>query len=319
MKRERLWWETPGWIALAVTVIVLLQAQGSAQAPVAVAGENSLERSGIEDSQAIPFTLQDGYLIVMEGWIGAHRHLRLLLDTGATHSVLRSDLADEQEFVRRPTRMVNLDHVLTQELVEVPNFELGPIRIARLPMLLHDLAYLRETGPGVDGVIGLDVLRLRSFRHDSALSRPVGKSIAGTESGAADSRGKSGGSRVAGSRHAASGAVERHQPGTARSVVAKLAGGSSAGSGRLPVADFPGSSALQFRLRKEHLQLGVSRGGWQRFLHSILSEVTFCLSDTFGSFPSLLGCWLLAKHRHSTGAADKAVSSGLRPAKLHEN
>jgi hypothetical protein len=163
MKRERLWWETPGWIALAVTVIVLLQARGSAQAPVAVAGENSLERSGIEDSQAIPFTLQDGYLIVMEGWIGAHRHLRLLLDTGATHSVLRSDLADEQEFVRRPTRMVNLDHVLTQELVEVPNFELGPIRIARLPMLLHDLAYLRETGPGVDGVIGLDVLRLRSF------------------------------------------------------------------------------------------------------------------------------------------------------------
>ncbi len=259
--------------------------------------------------------------------------------------------------MRRPTRMVNLDHVLTQELVEVPNFELGPIRIARLPMLLHDLAYLRETGPGVDGVIGLDVLRLRSFsiemgrrritfgssrtlrssarmKLDDAylavevqmLNRPVRLLL---DTGVRtillyrdrlgnrlpelrveqQIRGASlGGSRVAGSRHAASGAVERHQPGTARSVVAKLAGGISAESGRLPVADFPGSSALQFRLRKEHLQLGVSRGGWQRFLHSILSEVTFCLSDTFGSFPSLLGCWLLAKHRHSTAAADKAVN-----------
>jgi hypothetical protein len=166
MKRGRRWWQKLGWVACAVTVILLLEGLGGAQAPVAVAVENRPERAQIEDSKAIPFTLQDGYLIVVEGRIGAHRHLQLALDTGATHSVLRSDLAKEQKFLRRPVRIVNLDQVLTQELAEVPDFELGPIRIPLLPMMLNDLGYLRETAPGVDGLIGLDVLRLRSFSID---------------------------------------------------------------------------------------------------------------------------------------------------------
>ena len=105
----------------------------------------------------------DGYLIVVEGRIGAHRHLKLVLDTGSTHSVLRSDFAGSQTFVRQPVRIVNLEQVLKQELVEVPDFELGPLRITLLPMLMHDLDYLRKTVPGVDGVVGLDVLRSTSF------------------------------------------------------------------------------------------------------------------------------------------------------------
>jgi Aspartyl protease len=165
MKRKRFWWRL-GWILRMLTAIMLLHGLGRAQASVAVAGGNSPERSGIEDSEAIPFTLQDGYLIVVEGRIGAHQHLKLVLDTGATHSVLRSDLAKEQKFLRQPVRIVNLDHVLTQELVEVPDFELGTIRIPLLPMMLNDLGYLRETAPGVDGLIGLDVLRGRSFSID---------------------------------------------------------------------------------------------------------------------------------------------------------
>jgi hypothetical protein len=166
MKRERVWWERLGWIPRVVTVIVLLEGLSSALASAAVAGENSLGRSGIEDSEAIPFTLRDGYLIVVEGRIGAHRHLKLVLDTGATHSVLRSDLAKEQKFLRRPVRIINLDRLLAQELAEVPDFELGPIRIPLLPMMLNDLRYLRKTAPCVDGLIGLDVLRLRSFSID---------------------------------------------------------------------------------------------------------------------------------------------------------
>ena len=117
-------------------------------------------------SGAIPFTLRDGYLIVVEGRIGAQGHLKLVLDTGATHSVLRPDLAKEQMSLRRTVRIVNLDHVLTQELAEVPDFELGPIRIPLLPVMLNDLSYLRESAPGVDGLIGLDVLQGRSFSID---------------------------------------------------------------------------------------------------------------------------------------------------------
>ena len=166
MKRERLWWVRLGWIPRAATAVVLLHGLSLAQMPEAVCSESGPGQVGVGTSGAIPFTLDDGYLIVVEGRIGAHRHLKLVLDTGATHSVLRSDLAREQKFLRQPVRIVNLDRELTEELAQVPAFELGPIRIPLLPMMLNDLSYLRETAPGVDGLIGLDVLRQRSFSID---------------------------------------------------------------------------------------------------------------------------------------------------------
>ncbi len=163
MKKEGIWWGRPGWIPRVVTLIVFLVVVGRAQAALAGPGENS---PGNEDSNTIPFTLRDGYLIVVEGRIGAHRHLKLVLDTGATHSVLRPDLEAEKPTSRRTARIVNLDHVLTQDLAEVFDFALGPIRIPILPVMLNDMGYLREIVPGVDGLIGLDVLRGRSFSID---------------------------------------------------------------------------------------------------------------------------------------------------------
>jgi Aspartyl protease len=163
MKTEVPWREPLSWIPRMVTLIVFLVSLGWAQAPLAVQGENG---PGNGDSKTIPFTLRDGYLIVVEGRIGAQGHLRLVLDTGATHSILRPNLAKEQVVSRPPVRIVNLDHVLTQELAEVQDFELGPIRIPLLPVMLNELGYLRESAPGVDGLVGLDVLRGRSFSID---------------------------------------------------------------------------------------------------------------------------------------------------------
>src|SRR5947207_1373069 len=159
MKRERLWWETPGWIALAVTVIVLLQAQGSAQAPVAVAGENSLERSGIEDSQAIPFTLQDGYLIVMEGWIGAHRHLRLLLDTGVRTILLYRDRLGNrlpELRVEQQIRGASLGGAASLEVVTLPRVQLNGTNLERRAVLLQNSP--AGVLPGVDGYLSLTSL-----------------------------------------------------------------------------------------------------------------------------------------------------------------
>jgi hypothetical protein len=149
-----------------VIVVFLLEVRSGTQALVAIAEGNVPELSGVEESGEIPFTLYDGYLIVVEGRIGAQRHLKLMLDTGATHSVLRSALAKEKGFVRRPVRIVNLDQLLREELVEVPDFQLGPIRIPLLPMMLNELEYLLDAAPGIDGIIGLDVLRGRSFSID---------------------------------------------------------------------------------------------------------------------------------------------------------
>jgi predicted aspartyl protease len=118
------------------------------------------------ESGEVPFTVVDGYLIVVEARIGERSGVKFALDTGATYSVLRADLAKGLATAHLPARVVNLDEVLTQERVNVVDFQLGPIRISELAMTKHDLGYLRGSAPGVEGLIGLDVLRLRSFSID---------------------------------------------------------------------------------------------------------------------------------------------------------
>lgn len=162
MKKGKRWNKSVAWLACAAGVFGSL---GSAQGNQELGAPQPIVSETHEGE--VPFTLQDGYLIVVEARIGGQRRLKFAVDTGATHSVLRSDLAKGQELVHRaPVRIVNLDHALTQEIVEAADFQLGPIRLAHLPMMVNDLGYLRETAPGVEGIIGLDVLRLCSFTID---------------------------------------------------------------------------------------------------------------------------------------------------------
>ena len=114
----------------------------------------------------VPFTIVDDYLIVVETRIGEWRRVKFALDTGATYSVLRANRAKGMANARQPVLVVNLDRVQAQERVNVSDFQLGPIRIAELIMVKDDLEYLRSSAPGVEGVIGLDVLRQRSFSID---------------------------------------------------------------------------------------------------------------------------------------------------------
>ncbi len=166
MKMERFWCNRLVWLAGAATLFATFEGSSSSQGSQNVRATRPILSRSWEGDGEVPFTVQDGYLIVVEARIGGQRGLRFALDTGATHSVLRPDLVKGYEFAHRQVRIVNLDHVVTQELVEVPDFQLGPIRIPLLPMMTNDLGYLRETAPGVDGLIGLDVLRLRSFSID---------------------------------------------------------------------------------------------------------------------------------------------------------
>src|SRR5215467_3523401 len=102
----------------------------SAQVGVARARQDrggGTERPGNHTrAMELPFRLLDGYLIVVEGRIGEREHLKFALDTGATFSVLKTTLA-KPEFVRRARPVVNLDRVLKEEVVDVPDFQLGPI------------------------------------------------------------------------------------------------------------------------------------------------------------------------------------------------
>jgi hypothetical protein len=166
MKTKWFWYKRFVWlssVAMMFAIVDLRSAEGSQSDGTERQAYSEARREGAAE---VPFTVQDGYLIVVEARIGGQRRVKLALDTGATHSVLRPDLAKGLEFAPRPVRVVNLDQVVTQKMVEVADFQLGPIRIPQLPMMMNDLAYLRETAPGVDGVIGLDVLRLQSFSID---------------------------------------------------------------------------------------------------------------------------------------------------------
>jgi len=69
-----------------------------------------------EGDGELPFTVQDGYLIVVEARIGGQRRMKFALDTGATHSVLRSDLAKGQELVHRPPgRIFDIKHFIVDD------------------------------------------------------------------------------------------------------------------------------------------------------------------------------------------------------------
>src|SRR5437667_11890384 len=134
MKWETLGRNRRGWIGMLTTMMLrhgLMESQA-----VARAGEDSPARSESKKSESIPFVLRDGYLIVVEGRIGPRQDLKLMIDTGSTHSVLRPDLAEHQERARGRVRTVNLDQRLKQKLVEVDDFQLGPNRIHRLPILI---------------------------------------------------------------------------------------------------------------------------------------------------------------------------------------
>jgi hypothetical protein len=168
MKTTSFW--SKRFICLACVAMVVTVAAGktsSAESRSDRAARPTPSESQESDAE-VPFTVQDGYLIVVEVRIKGQRPARFALDTGATHSIVRPALAQGFAQVPRPVRIVNLDRVLTQNMVEVTDFQLGPIRIPQLPMMINDLAYLRETSPGLDGMIGLDVLRLRSFSIDFA-------------------------------------------------------------------------------------------------------------------------------------------------------
>jgi predicted aspartyl protease len=166
MKTERCRYRRIVWMAGAA--IILVSSSGSSLVEGRQATEPTLATlSGIEEGDSeVPFTMADGYLIVVEARIGERHRVKFALDTGATYSVLRTDLAKRLENACQSVRVVNLDSVLTQERVKVADFQLGPIRISQLPMMTNGLEYLRGSAPQVEGLIGLDVLRLRSFSID---------------------------------------------------------------------------------------------------------------------------------------------------------
>jgi len=118
-------------------------------------------------SGTIPFRLDNGFLILVEGRIGTQSNLRFLLDTGATISILDKKMAEKLKLVEfRPPESFNFGRKIAWQMSNVPGVQFGPIKASSVKMLVGHLAVYSEYARNVDAVIGTDLLKLCNFSID---------------------------------------------------------------------------------------------------------------------------------------------------------
>lgn len=99
------------------------------------------------------------------------RALHLLLDTGATRSVLRPGVvaaAPGAERLANRVRIGTANGVVSAHRYRLPGLTLGPFRIDAPELVVLDLDGL---GSGVDGLLGLDLLSRFDYRIDPGTGR----------------------------------------------------------------------------------------------------------------------------------------------------
>ena len=121
----------------------------------------------------LPFRISDGYLILAEGAIGTRTHLKFLLDTGASMSIVDSKIANAMKLHREPTQSFNFDRKLAWDQAAIPEVRFGPITAKNTVMLIGPLAKYSEFARNVDAIIGLDLLRFCDFTVDYAAKKIV--------------------------------------------------------------------------------------------------------------------------------------------------
>jgi predicted aspartyl protease len=117
-------------------------------------------------SSELPFRLSSGYLIQVEGRIGDQTHLKFILDTGATISMVDQRIAKILKLDAHPAQSFNFDRSLKWETGAVPEIQFGPIRAANVVVLVGDLARYSEFARKADAVIGMDLLQLSNVTID---------------------------------------------------------------------------------------------------------------------------------------------------------
>jgi predicted aspartyl protease len=110
---------------------------------------------------AIPFHLDGGFLILVDGRIGPLAPLRFVLDTGTTHTVIDRKIAERLLLPRQAGKgtVVNFDREVELQWTSLPELRVGPLVVRDLPVMVGDLKQLSEFAEGVDAIVGLDLLR----------------------------------------------------------------------------------------------------------------------------------------------------------------
>jgi predicted aspartyl protease len=115
---------------------------------------------------ALPFRITSGYLIQVEGRIGDQTHLKFIVDTGASISIVGQRIAQKLKLDAHPAQSFNFDRNLQWETATLPEIQLGPIRASNVAVLVGDLARYSEFAGKADAIIGMDLLKLSDVTID---------------------------------------------------------------------------------------------------------------------------------------------------------
>ena len=130
--------------------VLLSQQVSGAQVLTSTAGPNA--------SASLPFELRQGFLIVVDGRIGGIVHLKFILDTGASHTVVSRKIANRLSLKREPGSVIDFQRRVPVEWARFPEVQVGPIVATDTRMMVGDLAQYSEFAQDVDAIVGLDLL-----------------------------------------------------------------------------------------------------------------------------------------------------------------
>ena len=123
---------------------------------------------------SIPFDLREGFLIVVEGRIGPIEHLRFILDSGSTRTIVSKKVADQLKLSRKPAEMIAMGDKLKLESAVLPEVQIGLLQVVNHRMMVGDLARVSEFATNVEAIVGLDILSRCEALEIDYLAREVG-------------------------------------------------------------------------------------------------------------------------------------------------
>jgi predicted aspartyl protease len=136
--------------------------------PSPLQADDQLRPSEDAFGSILPFRLSSGYLIQVEGRIGDQAHLKFILDTGASISIVGQKMAQKLKLKldAQPAQGFNFDRHLQWQTATIPEIQFGPIRAANVAVFVGDLARYSEFAGKADAIIGMDLLQLNNFTID---------------------------------------------------------------------------------------------------------------------------------------------------------
>src|ERR1700730_4763663 len=164
---QALLYRKPGALARIVAPLLLVILNGSLCISETKEFVAERKRQAAGQPIEIPFTLHDGYVIIVEGQIGDLQHKRLLLDTGTNPSLIDRIVSTELGLKGSVGDVALFNKKVAAEYVTLGSIQIGPIRAKNLLVMVADLSGIAaDLGTRIDGVVGMDVLGATSFTID---------------------------------------------------------------------------------------------------------------------------------------------------------